>query len=97
MGIEYKITLTPEDSAAFENDIRGQSLDRTLRDAPGFLKTNGTAYSYNTTGNPDNEWLDTVYLQDDGLSLCLYSCEPLLSHLMNAVLDQCGRLLIEDG
>jgi hypothetical protein len=97
MGIEYKITLSSDDFAAFEQDVRGMTLDRVLREAPGFVTSDGTAYSYNTADHPDNEWLETISIQDDGLWLALYSCEPLLSYMMNAVLDICGRLRIEDG
>jgi hypothetical protein len=97
MGIEYKIVLSANDFAAFESDIQGKTLDRVLRDAPGFVDSDGIQYSYNTTANTDNKWLDTIHIQDDGLWLTLYSCEPLLSYMMNTVLDICGRLEIQDG
>jgi len=97
MGIEYKIILSPDDFAAFENDVRGKTLDRVLRDGPGFADSDGAAYSYNTTAQPDNDWLETIHIQPDGLWLTLYSCEPLLNYMMNSVLDVCGRLEIEEG
>jgi hypothetical protein len=97
MGIEYKIVLRADDFTAFAQDVQGKSLDHVLRYAPGFLDSDGTAYSYNTTENPDNQWLDTIHIQEDGLWLTMYSVGPLLNYMLNAVLDICGRLEIEDG
>jgi hypothetical protein len=97
MGIEYRIVLRTEDFAAFAKDVRGKTLDQVLRDAPGFLDSNGTAYSYNTPENLGNQWLDTIHVQEDGLWLTLYSLDLLLNYMMNAALDICGRLEIEDG
>lgn len=97
MGIEYKLVFRACDFGAFAKDVRGKTLDQVLRDAPGFLDSDGTVYSYNSTENSGNQWLDTIHIQKDGLWLTLYSPSPLLNYLMNAVLDICGRLEIEDG
>ena len=97
MGLEYKVQLTATDFAALENEALGKSLDRLLREAPGFVAADGAVYSYDTTDVPDNQWLETIHIQDDGLWLTLYSREPLLGYVMNSILDTCGRLNIEDG
>lgn len=97
MGIEYKIRMTESDFAAFENSVTGDTLDSVLRAAPGYLETDGKIYTYSTTGDPMNKWNETVQIEDDGIWLTLYADEPLRRYLMDAVLNTCGRLSIEDG
>ena len=97
MGFEYKVHLTATDFAALGNEAIGMSLDSLLREAPGFVSSDGTMFSYSATQDSDSNWLETIHIQDDGLWLTLYSRGRLLNYVMNSVLKTCGQLHIEDG
>jgi len=101
MGFEYKFRVTRQDFLPDPRVTGTDPMDALLTNLPGYIRRDETTYYFNNPNGTSTGWDANVLVCPEELLLCIYCRETwgteLMTALMFALLDRCGRLEVEDA